>query len=77
MLNWDEKYSVGIQSIDQQHHKLFDLLNHLLSAMKQGQAATVTNKIISELSNYAIIHFQKEEFEKGIHKALRMICILL
>lgn len=62
MFKWEEKYSVGIQSIDQQHSKIFELINKLLDALKLGQAANLTNQIIQELENYAVIHFQKEEF---------------
>jgi hemerythrin-like metal-binding protein len=62
MFTWSEEYSVGIQSIDNQHKELFKLLNKLLEAMKQGQASNVTTEIIMDLEKYAIIHFQKEEF---------------
>lgn len=62
MYKWEEKFSVGIQSIDQQHHQIFELINKLLEALKQGKASTVTNQIILELEKYAVIHFQKEEF---------------
>jgi len=62
MYKWEEKYSVGIQSIDNQHKELFKLLNNLLNAMKQGQASNVTTQIVLELEKYAIIHFQKEEY---------------
>lgn len=62
MYTWDDKYSVGIQSIDNQHKEIFKLLNDLLLAMKQGQAGSVTTGIILEMEKYAIIHFQKEEY---------------
>jgi hemerythrin len=62
MYKWNEKYSVGIQSIDNQHKEIVKLLNDLLQAMKQGQANDVTSKIILELEKYARNHFQKEEF---------------
>jgi len=62
MYIWEEKYSVGVQSIDIQHEKIFRLLSHLLEAMKQGQASNVTTQIILELEQYSVIHFQKEEY---------------
>jgi hemerythrin-like metal-binding protein len=62
MYIWEEKYSVGIQSIDIQHEKIFRLLSNLLEAMKQGQASNVTTQIILELEQYSFIHFHKEEF---------------
>ena len=62
MFQWDEKYSVGITSIDNQHKELFMHLNKLLGALKQGQADDVINQIILKVERYANIHFQKEEF---------------
>jgi len=62
MFQWDEKYSVGIQSIDSQHKDIFKHLSKLLEAMKQGQASDVITPIILDLEKYAILHFQKEEF---------------
>lgn len=62
MFQWDDKYSVGIQSIDNQHKEIFQILNKLLEAMKMGHSSDVTSQIILELERYAIIHFQKEEF---------------
>lgn len=62
MIQWDEKYSVGVQSIDNQHMELFNLLNNLLEAMKQGRAAHVLNSIILDLERYAVNHFKKEEY---------------
>ena len=62
MYIWEEKYSVGVQSIDIQHEKIFRLLSNLLEAMKEGQANSVTTQIILELEQYAVIHFHKEEY---------------
>jgi hemerythrin len=62
MYKWDEQFSVGIQSIDNQHQEIFKQLHNLLEAMKQGQASSVTRQIILELERYAAIHFQKEEY---------------
>jgi hemerythrin-like metal-binding protein len=57
MFDWDEKYSVGIQSIDSQHKELFRQLDNLLLAMKRGEGQSAISGIIQELD-----HFQKEEF---------------
>jgi len=62
MFQWDEKYSVGIQSIDTQHREIFEILEKLVDAMKKGLGNDVTNQIILNLERYAVIHFQKEEF---------------
>lgn len=62
MFQWDENYSVGVQSIDNQHKEIFGILNKLLEAMKVGHGSDVTTQIILELERYAVNHFQKEEF---------------
>ena len=62
MIHWDEKYSVGVHSIDLQHQEIFRLINKLLDALKKGEALQVIYPIILELERYASIHFQKEEF---------------
>lgn len=62
MFQWDEKYSVEIQSIDSQHKEIFRHLSKLLEAMKQGQANAVITPIILDLEKYAVLHFHKEEF---------------
>jgi hemerythrin len=62
MFQWDDKYSVGIRTIDSQHKELFRHLNELLEAMKQGEASDVITPIILEVEKYAVLHFQKEEF---------------
>jgi len=62
MYEWENKYSVGIQSIDSQHKEIFKFMNNLLVAMKEGKASKLTLQIILELEKYALVHFQKEEF---------------
>ncbi len=59
---WEEKYSVGVKSIDNQHKEIFRLLNDLLQAMKEGKSSSITSQIILDLEKYSVIHFQKEEF---------------
>jgi len=62
MFQWDEKYSVGIQSIDTQHREIFEILEKLVEAMKKGHGSDVTTQIILNLERYAVNHFKKEEF---------------
>lgn len=59
---WEQKYSVGFQSIDDQHKEIFRLLNKLFDALNAGQAVPATLQIITELEKYAVMHFHKEQF---------------
>lgn len=58
---WDEKYSVGIKELDNQHKQLFNILNELYEAMQNASAQEKLGKIINELTNYTKIHFATEE----------------
>lgn len=61
LINWSDEYSVKINSIDQQHSKLVELINQLHSAMKEGKGKEAIGRIISELISYTKVHFTHEE----------------
>ena len=58
---WNEKYSVHIREIDEQHKKLVALINELFEAMKAGQDHEALGKVIAVLLTYAKSHFATEE----------------
>jgi hemerythrin len=60
-IEWDDKYSVSIDSIDSEHQKLIGLINRLVGAMSKGQGKTVVEKILSDLMDYTVYHFGREE----------------
>lgn len=62
IFGWDEKYSVGIQSIDDQHKEIFRLLDQMFQALKSGIAPQMIGKTITELELYSSSHFHREEF---------------
>ena len=57
----DQKYSVGVPSIDQQHKRLFELINTLYDSMKEGKASDVLESVLGELIAYTREHFTYEE----------------
>lgn len=59
--NWKPEYSVSVKSIDEDHQKLFDLLNQLFDAMTKGKGKTIIPDIIKELESYSVYHFNCEE----------------
>ncbi|MGB8260827.1 MAG: bacteriohemerythrin [Terracidiphilus sp.] len=61
LLNWSEKYSVGVKSLDNQHTALVGTLNELHTAMLKGQAASVTGNLLRKLVEYTRNHFAQEE----------------
>ncbi|MDR0623774.1 MAG: bacteriohemerythrin [Treponema sp.] len=60
---WDERYSVGIQSIDGQHQELIRLINNFYLACKEDDegAKTSFKLMVHGLVNYIKYHFAAEE----------------
>ncbi len=60
-LIWDNKYSVGVVEIDDQHKRMFSVINELLSAIDTGTTNEHLGHIIDGLINYKKFHFETEE----------------
>lgn len=65
MLIWDEKFATGHQLIDDDHRRLFDLVNHLYLALKHGHAEREADAVVESLFEYAATHFAREEALMG------------
>lgn len=65
-LEWDEKYSVGVVQIDNQHKKMFDTINQLIALLTSKPTQSEVDVIIKALVEYKQYHFRTEEefFEK-------------
>ncbi|MEY3787657.1 MAG: hypothetical protein RLZ75_1864 [Pseudomonadota bacterium] len=61
ILNWNKLFVLGIESIDNQHKYLVDLANQLDEAVAIGTDHHTLIKIINDLVNYTVLHFQHEE----------------
>ena len=60
-VNWDDSWSVRVKQCDQEHKKLFSLINDLHDAMKTGQGKQALERVIHELLDYTKYHFSAEE----------------
>lgn len=60
-LDWKDEYSVGIESIDHQHKKLINLINHLQTAIDHSTGEQFEREALDELVNYTRTHFAYEE----------------
>lgn len=58
---WDGKYAVGINEIDEQHKKLVELINKLNGAIYAGQGCEKLESVFKELVEYTKNHFTNEE----------------
>jgi len=61
LVQWSPSLSVKISSIDDQHHRLVDLINALHQAMVQGQSREAGEIVLQELVDYTAGHFGYEE----------------
>lgn len=64
MITWKEDFRLGIDEIDKQHKKLFDIANEAYDLLKNEFAIDKYDHIvdiIKELKNYTIYHFDYEE----------------
>ena len=60
---WDDKYSIGIETIDEQHKGLFALTNELHDACgeKGGVCSEHFKEALKKAVNYVALHFSAEE----------------
>ncbi|MFP4556546.1 MAG: bacteriohemerythrin [Bacteroidales bacterium] len=58
---WKDSFAFGIESIDQDHKRLVEMIDELYSAMSQGKAKEVVNDIVAGLIDYTKVHFRREE----------------
>lgn len=64
MIQWKDEYSIGMESIDEQHKQLFEIANRAYALLKNE---LITDKydaiveIINELKDYTAYHFKTEE----------------
>ena len=60
-LEWDNSFATGISSIDNQHRKLFVMVNDLHDAMQQKRSKDAIGQILGRLIEYTGSHFAHEE----------------
>jgi hemerythrin len=58
---WKDEYSVGIDTIDQDHKKLLSLINNLLAAKQCRTGPEFERQALDELMDYTQFHFKREE----------------
>ncbi len=69
---WDNTYSVKVQRCDNDHKRLFAIINELQDAMMAGKGSEIIQRIVRELTDYTKYHFSGEEalLEKTGYPAL-------
>ncbi|MCP4255111.1 MAG: hemerythrin family protein [Candidatus Scalindua sp.] len=60
MIEWEEKYSVGLSIIDEEHKELIRIMNAAITAKHNDSIDEIT-KLLKQLTVYALKHFSTEE----------------
>ncbi len=61
LIDWSEKFKMGIEVIDKQHEKWIYFINKLYNALKNKSANDTLNNIFKDLIEYTKYHFNFEE----------------
>jgi hemerythrin len=64
MITWKDEYTMGVEHIDEQHQKLFEIAGRIYNLLKHEMYADKYDKIlelIEELKEYTLFHFKSEE----------------
>ena len=62
MIKWDDAYSTGVTTIDEQHKRLFEFVNDLQGAVQETEIdKTLILRVLDFFEKYAVEHFGKEE----------------
>ncbi len=61
MIEWDDKYSVGISIIDEQHKELINIINKAIVAKQHHCNPEEILEILNEMIKYSQTHFKTEE----------------
>jgi len=61
LIIWSRSYSVGVDSMDDEHQRLIDIINNLYASMRAGRSKDAIGTILDELVDYTSTHFSHEE----------------
>lgn len=61
LIKWDDSYSVSVKTLDEQHKKLFVLINQLHDAMSAGKGKEIIESVLKDMIDYTHTHFTTEE----------------
>jgi len=60
-LEWDDKYSLGIDKFDNQHKELFEYINELRDIMMGNRSEDMIEHTFKSILNFTMTHFLEEE----------------
>lgn len=60
-IHWSEGLSMGNDYVDKDHRKLLKIYNDLVDLIEHNKSREEFSKILSEMTDYSLMHFKKEE----------------
>ena len=60
-IQWEEKYSVNIEVLDEHHKRIFAILAKLFDELGKQRSKEVLRATLLDLKQYAVDHFAAEE----------------
>ena len=60
-IKWDDSYLLGNEKVDNQHRKLFEIVNSLMNSIDEDEETDKLLITLNFLVNYAVQHFDDEE----------------
>ena len=61
VISWNNSYSVGVEKIDSQHKKIFELINNLYAAQNSPDVSADIGKSLEDMASYVEYHFETEK----------------
>jgi hemerythrin-like metal-binding domain len=61
MIEWDDKYSVGISIIDNEHKQLIGIMNKAIALEQNSNNPKEIAAVLNEMNKYVQTHFATEE----------------
>lgn len=69
LIEWsDERFGVGVHSMDMQHKALVRLLNQVYDAIHDEREMSSVRVVLEELQHFAVVHFRSEEELMAKHR---------
>jgi hemerythrin len=56
MIEWDDKYSVGISRIDDEHKQFIDIVNEAIATKEHNDNPEELKELLHKITMYAISH---------------------
>jgi len=61
IMEWDKSLDIGVESMNDEHKQILNLMNKIYDADEAGQTGPQINSLVGQLARVTINHFKDEE----------------